>query len=127
MNFLFQVDDNGQCSHSFVHDAYIAVQSQKTETQRRCAFSGMHEIHRYSTFPYNDEFRNWCPVGSIEFVHKWFELNNIPIPKPINIPIVLFDYSNMLPVIKIGTRVRFKKNEVIKVMEELETKRYNRS
>jgi len=35
------------------------------------------------------------PIGSVEYVSKWFTLNNLPIPKPLNIPEELFDYCQL--------------------------------
>jgi hypothetical protein len=47
-------------------------------------------------------YRNWCPVGSVEFVHRYFNKFNIPVPKPINIPRELWQHSNLNPYILEG-------------------------
>jgi hypothetical protein len=33
------------------------------------------------------------PVGSVEFVHRFFELNDIPVPSPVNVPKALYLYG----------------------------------
>ena len=42
-------------------------------------------------------FAKWCPVGSVEFVHKYFENNGIPIPAPINVPSDLWTICGLRP------------------------------
>lgn len=63
----------------------------------------------------------YIPIGSVEFVHKYMELCNIPIPPPINIPEELFSLCiqeplNVSPTEKMTTRWEFfaKSNNLIK-------------
>jgi hypothetical protein len=44
----------------------------------------------YYTSTHHKYPKEYIPVGSVEFVHNFMKYNNIPIPKPINIPPELF-------------------------------------
>lgn len=72
---------------------------------------------------YSKEF---IPVGSVEFVHNFFKFNNIPIPKPINIPKELFriaEIEGLDPeIINTDKRISLLNSKFIKSTTEIKHK-----
>ena len=97
MNFLIQ-GTNGLPDFDFGYELIKSIEFQDKELGN---YSRLYEVTEYPQIKYYsvDDYKAWCPVGSVEFVHKYFENYNIPIPKPINIPKELWDYSNLRPKI----------------------------
>lgn len=68
----------------------------------------MYNFGEYIDYELSDEpvevedFMNTCPVGSINFVHGYFEKHNLKIPAPLNIPKPLWKHSNLNPRLLVG-------------------------
>lgn len=96
-NIIIEVDNNSEIIQDF---CFFAKQSAKYKNQ-------LH-YHEYNIEykPINNltiEDKYSIPIGCIQFIHKWFELNEIPIPKPINIPFELNNYFFLNRNIRYGT------------------------
>lgn len=99
MNFLIQGENNFP-EFDFGWELIKSIEFQEKELKEKRDLETLtiknlkwfsDQLHQYG------EYRKWCPIGSIEFVHKYFEIFNIPIPKPINIPEKLWLYSGLRP------------------------------
>lgn len=95
MNFIFQIGKTHQCAFPFVYAVHDACLRQEGDFIRDYEFCEIGDLT--GKLWCDKEFKNWCPVGSIEFVHKWFSLFGIKIPRPVNIPEELFKISNAEP------------------------------
>lgn len=104
MNFIFEIDEKLNIpSFDFVYQAIKSVDYQKGNFNRevcRATIDKLQVLHG------EIDYKSWCPVGSVGFVHKWFTIHGIKIPRPINIPMMLFEFSSLEPV-KCGGGVFF--------------------
>lgn len=95
MNFIFQTGPYNQCAFPFVHAVYDACIQQKNDFSRILKFCKFEDLETLELCI--DDFENWCPVGSVEFVHKWLSLCGLQIPKPINTPKELYKATGLNP------------------------------
>ena len=75
------------------------------------SFLNVSFTHKEKEFENLKEYKGLIPVGSVEFVHKFMEVNNKTIPKPLNIPDELKQYEYL----KRGIGVKFFKDLDIKI------------
>lgn len=92
MNFLIQGKDN--CPD--FDFGFELIQSIKYQEEMNGDFSREYVISEDTQVPFHT-YKYWCPVGSVEFVHQYFKDNDIPIPKPVNIPEELWRISGLDP------------------------------
>lgn len=115
MNFLIEGNKNIP-RYTFGYTLLKAIEFQKeflSIEDRKIKIKKVPELGIFN----NSDYKNWCPVGSIKFVHNYFRNYNIPIPKPINIPKSLFVLSGLKPKI-IGSNIKLNKISFIKSIEE---------
>lgn len=92
MNFLIQGQD-GLPLHDFSFELIQSIKYQKRLGKERKYIISMDPEEVINT-------ADWCPVGSVEFVFKYFDFHGIPRPKPINIPEELKLISGLRPSIE---------------------------
>lgn len=96
MKFLIQ-KVGGKVVHGFVYELIESIKYLK--------WTGDYKIsHRYLNdfYPANKRVgyyfegyhHDYIPIGSVEFVTKWFEHFHGHTPKPINVPDELFNFAN---------------------------------
>lgn len=87
--FLLEVDKNGDFIDSFIFDCYKSIKDFNSFTNNE-----KYSVYRTTISGLNQFTNHLIPVGSIEFVHNYFSLHNINIPKPLNVPKYLRQYCS---------------------------------
>lgn len=114
MNFLIQGDpETGLPEYDFGFELIKAIEFQEEHMDIDRGFAISDGI--VSNLGWNTEFHytDWCPVGSVEFIHRRFNSHGIPIPAPVNIPTELYELSGLRPRI-VGHCTEFSKRRFIK-------------
>lgn len=94
MNFIFEVNEEMMIpAFDFVYQTIMAVEYQD-EFKRDTHLTTKYFLKKCD---FIEDYKSWCPVGSVQFVHEWLRINGVKIPRPINIPLQLFGFSSLLP------------------------------
>jgi hypothetical protein len=84
IKFILQTNKDNEFLDTFVYDVYSAILQHNWFYDEKDKYfyiksSKIENVNLEDNFLY-------IPVGSVEFIEDFFKLNNIEVPKPLNIP-----------------------------------------
>lgn len=84
-NFTFLIQTiNGEIKHDFSFELLNSIQYLNWYYNSKESFKVIK--CELSDIPKYKHFESIVPVGTVEFVHKYLQIHNLIIPRPINIP-----------------------------------------
>lgn len=92
IEYLLQCEKNIP-AFDFVFEAY----NQLGVAGKRAWLNDLQYLKDNKNYPYRPDHLMTVPVGSVEFVHAYFEAHGIKIPKPLNVPEELHNLCDPKP------------------------------
>ena len=92
IEYLLQCENNIP-AFDFVFEAYKQLEA----AGKRAWLNDLQFFDSHRNYPYKPDHLETVPVGSVEFVHAYFEAHGIKVPNPLNVPEELIELCDPEP------------------------------